>query len=97
MVEQDKNQDKSASPNRGTFKEEFKSGPPGDFNSQSGPLPDTSPTDIPPDQMSGTDEESFIAATRDTEEARSVHPTNVEHAREATGRHADDSWKKNRH
>lgn len=41
----------------------------------------------------GTPEEAFKAATHGTDEAKPSHPGHVEHAKEPTGRHADEIWK----
>lgn len=41
----------------------------------------------------GTPEEAFKAATHGTDQAKPGHPGHAEHAREPTGRHADETWK----
>jgi hypothetical protein len=52
--------------------------------------------DAKADQGIGTVEEAFKAATHGTDEAPHTHPAHAEHPVEHPGRHADDSWKKNR-
>jgi hypothetical protein len=48
--------------------------------------------DFKPDEASGSDEDSYKAATRGTEiETHEPHPTDVPHPREQTGRHVDNS------